>query len=172
MRRVLFCDIDGVLNFASYGEDTYYDKHCGDEVALDKDCVSNLLKLLELLSDLKIVWSTDWRFVEDEWWRRWKNPVKHLEATCPLLKSRVIGKTPKMMSSSHCHEVKWWLDQNASSNELDGYVVIDDLKFPEPWFGIEKHIVWSDPCKGLTEENLQQAIEILEHGGGYVKKKV
>jgi hypothetical protein len=171
MMDVCFCDIDGVLNFSSYGEDIYYDKFHDKEIALDQECVDNFLKLLEMFPDLKIVWSTDWRFDDNVYWNTWRNPRKYLEETYPILKSRVIGKTPKRMSSSHYHEVKWWLDQNASNNELDGYVVIDDLKFPEPWFGIEKHTVWSNPCKGFTKDNLQQAIEILKHGGGYVNRK-
>ena len=57
--RVLFCDIDGVLNFAEYGDDTYYDKYYGKEVALDDECIEHLKRLLERFPDLKIVWSTD-----------------------------------------------------------------------------------------------------------------
>ena len=169
--KVLFCDIDGVLNFADYGEDAYYDKYYGKEVALDDECIERLKRLLERFPDLKIVWSTDWRFLEDDYWYAWKHPLKHLEANYQWLKERVIGKTPKKMSSERWHEVKWWLDKNASYGELDGYVILDDLKFPSPWFGIEDHVVWCNPCQGFTETNLQEAIVVLECSGGYVKKE-
>lgn len=165
--RVCFLDIDGVLNFAPWGEDLYYDKHADDEVALDAGCIEHLKSLVEKFPDLRIVWSTDWRMHDSDFWEKWKNPVKHLELTCSWLRERVIGITPKKLTSERWHEVKWWLDANASHNELAGYVILDDLEFPAKWFGIEKHVVQTDPCQGFTEDKLQEAINVLESYGGY-----
>lgn len=72
--KVCFLDIDGVLNYAEYGEDTYYDKYCDKEVALDDLCIKRLRKLLERFPDLKIVWSTDWRFINEDSHFPWKSP--------------------------------------------------------------------------------------------------
>ena len=35
--RVLFLDIDGLVNHASYGEDLYHDKFAAKSVPIDKD---------------------------------------------------------------------------------------------------------------------------------------
>ena len=56
--RVLFCDIDGVLNFAEYGDDTYYDKYYGKEVALDDECIKHLKRLLHHYSLRKCKFKT------------------------------------------------------------------------------------------------------------------
>lgn len=165
LMKACLLDIDGCLNFADYGVDIYYDKYYGKKVALDDECIERLKRLLERFPDLKIIWSTDWRFLENDYWYEWKHPLKHLEEIYPWLRERVAGKTPKKMSSERWHEVKWWLDDNSA--KIDGYVIIDDIVFPESWFGIEKHIVQCDPCKGFTEENLIQAVKILEYGGKY-----
>ena len=157
--NVCFCDIDGVLNFSSYGEDIYYDKFHDKEIALDQECVDNFLKLLEIFPDLKIVWSTGWRFDDNVYWNTWRNPRKYLEETYPILKSRVIGKTPRKMSSERFHEIKWWLDRH--SNEILNYVILDDIKFPNPWFGIERHCVECKYDHGFDNEALKKAIEIL-----------
>ena len=159
--KVLFCDIDGVLNFASYGVDTYFDKYCNEKVALDDKCIERLKRLLEMFSDLKIVWSTDWRYVDTDWWHSWKNPVKYLESEFPWLAERVIGKTPKKMSSDRWHEVKWWIDEHR--DEIDAYVILDDIVFPSKWFGIEKHCVECKFSEGFTEDKFKEAVRILNN---------
>lgn len=158
--RVCFLDIDGVLNYADYGEDTYYDKYGAEKVALDPECVSRLKTLLETFPDLKIVWSTSWRNFKGECWNGFQNPLKYLEDNHPWLKERIIGKTPMKMSSQRWHEVKWWLDRNET--KLDGYVVLDDIAFPKDWFGIENHVVLCELNTGFTQKNLEEAIEILK----------
>lgn len=125
--RVCFLDIDGVLNFAPSAKDLYYDKHAGSTIDLDDRCIECLKSLVEKFSDLKIVWSTSWRMYDGSFWRKLKNPVKHLEAACSWLRERIIGVTPKRLTSERWHEVKWWLDANASHGELAGYVILDDL---------------------------------------------
>lgn len=157
--KVLFLDIDGVLNFSSDGEDTYYDKYCKSEVALDQECIKRLKRLVSIFPDLKIVWSTDWRNVKGRCWNKWKNPVKYLEETCLWLAERVIGKTPAKMSSERWHEVKWWLDENLE--DVDGYAVLDDIQFPRDWFGIERHCITTSTREGFTEGKLAEAVKIL-----------
>lgn len=156
---VLFCDIDGVLNRAGYGEDTYADRFENGDLALDADCVENLKSLLGEFPDLKIVWSTDWRFCEEPLWRgEWRNPRLWLESR-DWMSGRVAGKTPCKMSSEHFHDIKWWLDANPG---VSRYAILEDSYFPEDWFGIEKHLVRCDPSAGLTRENAAEVARILK----------
>lgn len=155
--KVIFLDIDGVLNHVEYGLDTYHDHFAEANIPLDKDNVDALEKLLNAEKDAKIVWSTDWRFCQDEKWDKWTNPRKVLE-TLPFMKDRIIGITPKKFSSEHFHEIHWWLKAHPNVTK---YLILEDGYFPDEWFGLEKHLMRIDPTKGFTENNIQQAQEIL-----------
>ena len=74
------------------------------------------------------------------------------------MKDRIAGKTPSKMSSEHFHEIHWWL--KAHPDVVD-YVILEDSYFPDDWFGLEKHLVRIDSEKGLTEKDVDLAIEIL-----------
>lgn len=157
--KAVFLDIDGVLNKAPRGDDTYFDAYAEKNLALDSGCVENLKMIFDAYGDLMAVWSTDWRFYDEPvWYGRWKNPRLYLESL-PWMKGRILGKTPRKMSSEHFHDVKWWLDENGAG--LDGYVVLDDCYFPKNWFGIERHFVKCDPEQGLTKSAAGRAIKIL-----------
>lgn len=159
MTRVIFLDIDGVLNHSNPGEDVYYDVFEGKDLALDQDNINALKKILDNVSDAKIVWSTDWRHYSQSMWNSWKNPCKWLEEQ-DFLANRIIGKTPQKMSSEHFHDIKWWLDQH---DNVKKYAILEDSYFPQDWFGLEKHLVQVNPNKGLTERDADKAIEILNN---------
>ena len=156
--KVVFLDIDGVLNKTTFGEDLYHDTFGDADLPLHMDCVDNLKTLLESDPDIKIVWSTDWRHYDDAYFDRWKNPRLWLESQ-DWMKGRVIGKTPKKMSSEHFHDIKWWLDAH---KDVKKYVILEDSYFPEEWFGLEKHLVRIDSSKGFDKNMLTQAMFILE----------
>ena len=75
------------------------------------------------------------------------------------MSGRIIGKTPRKMSSEHFHDIKWWLDDH---QETGNYAVLEDSYFPENWFGIEKHVIRCDGNAGFTEKDVKKAIKILE----------
>lgn len=157
--KVILLDIDGCLNNSGDGEDVYFDRHSESELALDMRNVSNLKSVIDRVPDVRVVWSTDWRFCEDELWRgKWRNPRLWLERQ-PWMAGRVIGNTPKKMSSERFHEVKWWLDEHPDATE---YAVIEDSYFPDDWFGIEKHLVRCDHSRGFTAEDADRTVMLLE----------
>lgn len=157
--KIIFLDIDGVLNYAPYGEPVYEDRFAEPNLALDSECINNLRTIVESFDNSCIVWSTDWRYYEHDKWGQWRNPVKYIE-TLSWLKDKIIGKTPMKMSSEHFHDIKWWLDEN--KDVVDNYVILEDSYFPKKWFGIEKHLIEVNSEFGLTEENAKVAIDILK----------
>lgn len=156
LMKVVFLDIDGVLNGASYGEDTYFDAFADKDLALHQSCLDNLKAIVDAHPDAKIVWTSDWRFYDKAKWHQWKNPKLYLEAL-PWLAGKFIGKTPAKMSSEHYHDIKWWLDENKTEH----YVILEDSYFPKNWFGIEKHLVATDSNIGLSKKDADLAIKIL-----------
>lgn len=156
--KVLFLDIDGVLNHAAYGEDLYFDKFAAENLAIDTDNLDCLKKLLNNVPDLKIVWSTSWGTVNDERWNKWLNPRLWLEKQ-DFMKDRILGITPRKMSSEHYHEIKWWLDDH---KDIKTYVILEDNYFPMNWFGIDEHLVRIDNEYGLTTADVDKAISILK----------
>lgn len=158
--KVIFLDIDGVLNHADYGEDIYYDKFAGIEVPLDKDNLTQLESLLQQVPDAKIVWSTDWKDCQTDKWNNWTNPRIFLESQ-PFIKERILGHTSSKMSSEHFHDIQWWLKDHS---DVKTYVILEDSYFPNEWFGLEKHLVRVDPSKGLTKNDVEQAVKTLNEG--------
>ena len=158
MMRVLFLDIDGIVNHASYGEDLYHDKFAAKSVPIVKDNLEALKSLFVACPDLKVVWSSSWGICDDETWQSWKNPRLWLEAQ-DFMQGRVIGITPRKFSSEHFHEIKWWLDEKGA--KVDAYVILEDDYFPAKWFGLERHLVQVESSKGLTPDDVAKAIEIL-----------
>lgn len=157
--EVLFLDIDGCLNHCRRGEDMYYDAHAGSRLPLDPDNMAALKSVFDRRPGLKVVWSTDWRHCDEPIWHgRWENPRLYLESL-PWFAGRVIGNTPKKMSSEHFHEIKWWLDEHT---EVENYAIVEDSYFPDDWFGLERHVVRCDHTKGLTSAGADDIIRILE----------
>lgn len=106
MDKIIFLDIDGVLNVYCEGRDEFgctFHKHFED----------NLRWIIEQ-TRAKIVISSNWRMsglsVMQEMW-------KHRELT-----GEVIDITPKIVISKRGEEIQFWLDNNKVSN----YVIIDD----------------------------------------------
>lgn len=131
--KVLFLDFDGVLNSRQHllmikhePEPTADDPETADFLImvdmLNKNNVWCLKYIMEKVPDLKIVLSTAWRTQFSM-----ENFVK-LFNHYGLDGSRIIGMTPKKMSSVRCEEVRMWMADNAFSGTwalVDDHVVFD-----------------------------------------------
>ena len=122
MAKLIFLDIDGVLNSSNYTLSQYADQknEYRDPVqSLD----SNALKLLKM-----VVAETKADIVISSTWRK--------EFTIPELKTifaeagwpdiPVIGYTPATIKNFRGEEVAQFLDLFTQDNDLDGFVIIDD----------------------------------------------
>ena len=198
--RVLFLDIDGCLNTSPFGEylydfnlsevkERYNDlTYLEDRIPICKANLDALKHIVDNISDLGIVWSTDWRFDKDDKYTNnfgWHNPKLWLESL-PWLSERVIGMTPKKMSSNRCEEIHFWFNENASrkkyadKNWLDvkqdecGYCFFKDLFYDIANYAIiddydsycmnryGQHFFKCDPSKGLTREQADDIIAFLK----------
>lgn len=155
MRKILFLDIDGVLN--SRQSTYYYYRTVPEEeqvFALCPICVSNLNLLMEKAEGTDIV-------VHSTWGRRFG--VEELrERLCRYgfrFPERVKEITPKKMSSSKREEISFWLNDNNDTK----FVILDDRDMGRPLSQVT-----TDSSVGLTWYNVISALELL----GYDLEKV
>lgn len=166
MRKVIFLDIDGVLNtkwwYTQMDKNTPKDKY---GYAFDPNAVANLKRIIDE-TGADIVISSSWKSfgfseLEDMWQERG-------------LPGKLIGITPNSVSdemlldadldhielfSIRGTEIKEWLTKNG--RHVSQYAIIDDMDnmLPEQ----QSHFVKTDPEMGISKDNVNQAIQILMH---------
>lgn len=152
--KVIFCDVDGVLNNAV----TKARSPSGYTGVSDKLILK--LKLIVDETGAIIVLSSDWRLAKDD-------PVHGKDYRYLVRKLLFVGK---LKISDHTKDIAWkdrgleiktYLDEHPKVSE---FVVLDDLPFRDFWTnGLLGNLVLTDPKKGLTDADVNRAIKIL-HG--------
>ena len=164
MRKVVFLDIDGVLNtkwwYTQMDRNTPKDKY---GYAFDPNAVSNLKKIIDE-TGADIVISSSWKSfgiseLEDMWQDRG-------------LPGKLIGITPNTVSdemllnadldhmelfSIRGTEIKEWLTKHGK--HISHYAIIDDMD--NMLTEQRLHFVKTDPEIGITVEDAEKAIMIL-----------
>ena len=142
--KVLFLDIDGVLNsvrsciaFDGYPySNSNYEKF--DDIAV------NLIRKLCKTTNTKIILSSTWRL------------FKGWDKLYGVLNLPIIDKTPHKLSSTRGEEIDMWL----SNNKVDKYAIVDDdsdiLVYQLPYF------VKVNNTNGLSYENYLQLLKLLK----------
>ena len=165
MRKVIFLDIDGVLNTKDWHcrmtKDTPKDEF---GYAFDPVAVANLARIIEE-TGADIVISSSWKFYGVAKLRQmWK--IRNLPGT-------ILDITPNTVSDEMLlnanleefqlgvcrgNEIKEWLSRH--KGEVSNYVIIDDFDdmLPEQ----EDHVVLIDTLIGITEFDAEKAIAILK----------
>ena len=150
--KVIFCDVDGVLN--NSGTDTRSPSGYAG--------VSNVLirKLKTIVSETGagIVLSSDWRLVKDdpEHGKDYRYLVRRLRFAGGL---RILDHTPDISWKDRGQEIRQYLKQHPNVTE---YVILDDLPFRDFLINdLLSNLVLTDPRKGLTDEDVERAIQIL-----------
>lgn len=165
--KILFLDIDSVLNCSKYGEDLYQGAEYAMEELIDANiplCVSclNALKyIFKEVPDLKVVWSTDWRLYDKPTYNGYGNPRLWLEKQW-WMKDRVIGITPKKMSSTHYEEIRMWFSFEKKDIEVEKFAILDDYATNEmfKYFKDNFFQCWYDT--GLTMEIAEKVVKHLK----------
>ena len=145
--KIIFLDIDGVLNSENYYEKV--DRTKKDWNKFNPLAVEMIRRLIEEF-DASIVISSTWRY----------GLVKELKNE--LIKSGLVKylhkdwKTPEIYPSHRGEEINLWLDNHS---EVIDYVIIDDdeniLEEQKNWF------IRTDINVGMTEEHYYKAREIF-----------
>jgi hypothetical protein len=147
--RVIFLDIDGVLNNAG-------DMNAGawvgaiDHTNWTKPALAALAEIVAR-TGAKIVISSTWRKIESEpaWWNK--------EFAACGLPLDCIGITGSAHNGFRGREVRAWL---ADHTDVETYVVLDD----ESDFYLDQPRIYVDSWGGLLQHHVQPAVALLEGG--------
>lgn len=166
--KVIFLDIDGVLNYTKwYVDDRNPGNLNGQEGDIDPMCVERVLRICRE-TGAKVVISSDWRI-------DWIGTRLRL-GNMGLTEEFIIDKTPeniwkclsrhdyfnddydKIYENSRGREIDDWLKEHP---ECTNFVIIDDrTDFTE---GQQPHFIHVDSMYGLTDDNVDIAIMTLNH---------
>ncbi|MDE7082989.1 MAG: hypothetical protein K2O89_04725 [Clostridia bacterium] len=155
--KVIFLDIDGVLNSRIYDRKRNWNEQSDiDETRLP------LVKNIVNETGAKIVLSSTWRV-------HWgKEPAKcdadgeYINRTFVKFGLEIYDKTPDLgIDFDRPDEIKSWL--NSTPETIERFVIIDDYRYA--WGKLSDNFVKTNPNLGLglEEEHVQTAIRILNN---------
>ena len=155
--KVIFLDIDGVLNYTNwYISEKYQELQWNEDNEIDVDplCSERINNICKK-TGAKIVITSDWRI-------SWYSTTMRLERG-GINPEYIIDKTPEhlwntppMFDRSRGSEIEHWLMLHPN---CDGYVIIDDrTDFKENQLNNFIHI---NPMYGISNDDMEKAIAIL-----------
>lgn len=149
--KVIFLDIDGVLNSKPYRESpevNYYDNF----ISADNMC---FLERIVKETECKIVLCSEWR----AYWNRGKlqfdNAGAYINRVFEGYELKIYDKTPEL--DSRDEEITAYLQENPAEN----FVIIDDYDFDWSDNNVG-HVVKTCDEYGLNEETAEEVIRILQ----------
>lgn len=163
MQKIIFLDVDGVLNSELWNEN--HPEERNNNVLIDEDKVKLLSKIIRA-TEAGVVLHSGWRFWLDkniqpfrEESRRFAEIFKRnhiiISDITPDFSTEEIRKT-KSFSLVKAQEIQAWLYEH---REVEKWIVIDDLCLHDS--EIEKHQVKTNPIIGLTPEDVDLAVKML-----------
>lgn len=158
MKKLLFLDIDGVLN-------TPFSKSwCGDNVGIEKDKLDLLKKIIDNTGALIVLIST--------WKQSWQKDIKrkylqddfanYLDTTLGGAGLSIYDKTPNQANGvwlSRGEGILYYLDYLGT----DRFVIIDDCQFDYDGCELTDYFVQTSTEVGLCDEHVQKAIKLLNN---------
>lgn len=159
--KIIFLDIDGVLNNADYYKNKDLRTHHKEQSHFDPKNVSALNKIISE-TNAKVVLSSAWRL------------IKSVDETNQLfneigVKAKVISATESLhykdtfkLAPRGLEILKWIKDNHRLlENGLENYVIIDD---EDDILDIQEgHFLQVDDKVGLTESNANEIIDFLNN---------
>ena len=153
--KIIFLDIDGVLNSETYEASRRED--CGDgyidlsRVKLLADIVNTTGAKIVLTSSLRIEWEKDSE--------RCDKDGKYINQCLDRYGLSIMDKTPfTSLFAERRKEILSWISNHRS--EVESFVILDDMSYG--WGKLSGRVVITDPLSyGLEEEHVQKAVELL-----------
>ena len=168
MSKILFLDIDGVLNTERQHD------HCVEAgeayvdnfgYAYDPVAVANLKRIVDE-TEVDIVISSSWKFwglsTMQKLWASRELPGKVVDVTPNHVSDELLLSVDLSimdMPAGKGSEIKEWLD--TKGNQVINYAILDDV--PDMLPEQQSHFVQTDPRVGITKDDAEKIIEILTY---------
>ena len=152
--KILFLDIDGVLNSWRYDQERISLQDNIDETRLP------LLYQIVSSTDAKIVLTSSWRKHWERDFDKSDSIGRHLNQLFEENGLAIFDKTIESSDNNRTDEIRDWL----ANNSVEQFVIIDDIAFG--WDELESHLVRTNYRigRGLHDSHVSQAISILNGG--------
>ncbi len=163
--KVIFLDVDGVLNSMDYLEENYYDyrKH-----PINRKCVERLARIVKK-TDARLVLSSSWR-------TGWSPEPDKVMPACQILNDalaefglEIYDKTDSFKISKRALEIYSWLKKN--KGQVESFLILDDNNYDWESHGLGSRWLQTDfELEGLKEKDIPDALEILNRRYGLGEK--
>ena len=163
MMRVLFLDIDGVLNSDSWNAS--HQSEIAQGILIDRAAVGLLARLVQE-TKAQIILHSGWRMWFDAQLRPLRREAEILVRLFAEAGLSLAGITPDLTTEEirqsrrfslvKGEEIMAWL---AGRSDVEAWVVLDDLELPGEQ--IRLHQVQTDPAVGLTLQDVKKAKQLL-----------
>ena len=163
MSKVIFLDIDGVLNSIFRNES--HQREISDGTLIDPEKIRLLSELIQS-TNAKIILHSGWKYWFDSDLKPLRREAENLSSLLEKEGLALSGITPdhateeikksKKFSLVKAEEILAWL---AEHKDVEKWIVIDDLDLHNT--EIELHQVRTDQSVGLTMEDVRKAERML-----------
>lgn len=158
--KIIFLDIDGVLNSDKYWEEIkpYEDKLTEMQREIDSECLNNLKKIVNE-TKAKIVVTSSWKNTT----RKFREFKKYMFEN-GLSIYDTIQNSPEG-GINRGAEIRQWLEEH--KDEVDNFIIVDDDIFPD-YNELEEKLIKTDfyNAKGLEIKHVKKAVSML---GKYIE---
>jgi len=150
--KVIFLDIDGVLNSNAYDRSRKENDGNIDETRLP------LLRRIVEETEAKIVLSSTWRTHWNKDRSLCDSVGRALDALFAAEQLEIFDKTPEVPENDRAEEIRMWLNQNQTAER---FVILDDIRFG--WGDLQENLVSTNYRigRGLEERHVRESIRLL-----------
>jgi len=141
--KVIFLDVDGVLNSA---QDGY-------SIRLRTDSHLKLLQRIVKKTGAKIVLSSSWRI-------GFTPASRNLLARFKEYGLELMDCTPELPGSCRGDEIRQWLTDNVYNYDIENFVILDDEANMAEF--TDKNLVQTDTNIGLQKQDAVECIKMLK----------
>ena len=163
--KVIFLDIDGVLN-----SEEYYESFPDGEFIppIDPVCVERLKRIVDR-TGAKLILSSSWR---GGWEKKredtWEYTLFLVDALAEF-GLEIEDKTIYLDGDAREAEVRHWLMH--APERIDGYVILDDYDYNWKKKGLDRRWVRTDFEEGgLLDSDVDRAVRLLEKKPGFLDR--
>ncbi|ETO11183.1 hypothetical protein RFI_26193 [Reticulomyxa filosa] len=154
--RLLFLDVDGVLNYERFISE-------GNKDQLSLPHLKRVRRIIDY-TDCRIVLSTSWRLIP----QAKAKLMEQLGRVDIDVKKYIIGETPSLQYVARYHEIDMYLknDNVCAIYDVISWVAVDDLPLNRSAEGqaiMNGHFVRTSFTTGMTEDDMKEVIALLLH---------
>lgn len=162
--KIIFLDIDGVLNCTSSTSKCTLIEERREITGIDSDKLKRLKRIVAgtgaiivLISSWKIGWK---RFDKEHQWSH----AKYMDKKFDKYGMRIYDKTYEKYENKRGTGIKNWLKEHFAEDEHPIWIILDDDadKVFDYDMDMLSHLIQTKESKGLTDKDVDLAIELLK----------